>query len=90
MSLRAVAEGVETEEELNFLKSIECNYIQGYYFYRPMPEKEFENLLNDPALVDIKSAVMVGSNENDFSILYSESLKSEGVFQNMLGVAQHL
>lgn len=85
MSLRAVAEGVETEEELNFLKSIECNYIQGYYFYRPMPEKEFENLLNDPALVDIKSAVMVGSNENDFSILYSESLKSEGVFQNMLG-----
>ena len=32
---RAVAEGVETEDELNFLKSIECNYIQGYYFYRP-------------------------------------------------------
>lgn len=85
MSLRAVAEGVETEEELNFLKSIECNYIQGYYFYRPMPEREFEDLLNDPALVDIKSAATTGSNESDFSILYSESLKSEGVFQNMLG-----
>ena len=31
MSLRAVAEGVETEDELNFLKSIECNYIHILY-----------------------------------------------------------
>lgn len=85
MSLRAVAEGVETEDELNFLKSIECNYIQGYYFYRPMPEKEFEELLNNPDLVDIKSAVVAGPGESAFSILYSESLKSEGVFQDMLG-----
>ncbi len=85
MSLRAVAEGVETEDELNFLKSIECNYIQGYYFYRPMPEKEFEELLNKPELVDVRSAVVTGSNESDFSILYNESLKAEGIFQNMSG-----
>ena len=63
MSLRAVAEGVETEDELNFLKSIECNYIQGYYFYRPMPEKDFEELLNKPDLVDVRSAAVTGSDE---------------------------
>ncbi len=85
MSLRAVAEGVETEDELNFLKSIECNYIQGYYFYRPMPEREFEELLNKPELVDVRSAVVTGSDESDFSILYNESLKTEGIFQNMSG-----
>ena len=85
MSLRAVAEGVETEEELNFLKSVECNYIQGYYFYKPMPEAEFEELLNNPELVDIKSAAIRDSDESDFAILYSESMKSEGVFQNMVG-----
>ena len=85
MSLRAVAEGVETEDELNFLKSIECNYIQGYYFYRPMPEKDFEELLNKPDLVDVRSAAVTGSDENDFSILYNESLKAEGIFQNMSG-----
>ena len=85
MRLKAVAEGVETEEELNFLKSVECNYIQGYYFYRPMPEKEFEELLNHPELVDLKSAALRDSNENDFTILYNESMKSEGVFQNMVG-----
>lgn len=85
MSLRAVAEGVETEEELNFLKSVECNYIQGYYFYRPMPEQDFENLLNNPELVDIKSAALRDSDEDDFAVLYNESMKSESVFQNMVG-----
>lgn len=85
MNLRAVAEGVETEEELNFLRSVECNYIQGYYFYKPMPEKEFEHLLNDPAVVDIKSAAFRSIDESDCTILYNESVKSEGVFQNMIG-----
>ena len=85
MSLKAVAEGVETEEELNFLRSVECNYIQGYYFYKPMPQQEFENLLNNPELVDIKSAALRDSDENDFAILYNESMRSEGIFQNMVG-----
>lgn len=85
MSLKAVAEGVETEEELKFLRSVECNYIQGYYFYKPMPEAEFENLLNHPELVDIKCEALRDSDDNDFSVLYNESLKSDGVFQNMVG-----
>lgn len=40
------AEGVETKEQLDFLKSYDCDYIQGYYFYKPMPEKEFEEVLD--------------------------------------------
>ncbi len=42
---RVVAEGVETEEQLEFLRSVDCDMIQGYYFYKPMPEEEFEKLL---------------------------------------------
>lgn len=37
-----VSEGVETEEQAQFLRSIECNMAQGYLFDRPMPEIEFE------------------------------------------------
>ena len=42
---KVTAEGVETEEQLKFLRDYDCDYIQGYYFYKPMPEAEFEKVL---------------------------------------------
>ncbi|ARV57456.1 diguanylate cyclase [Nostocales cyanobacterium HT-58-2] len=47
LGLRLIAEGVEKEEELEFLKSINCEHFQGFLFYRPLPaEKATEVLLN--------------------------------------------
>lgn len=40
-----VAEGIETMEQVEFLRSVNCDMIQGYVFYRPMPEAEYEELL---------------------------------------------
>ncbi len=40
-----VAEGVETEEQLNKLKELDTEFIQGFYFARPMPESEFINVV---------------------------------------------
>lgn len=45
MNLKVIAEGVETEEQLNFLKNQHCYEMQGYFFSQPVPEKEFEELL---------------------------------------------
>lgn len=45
LSLKIVAEGVETENQYLFLKSIGCDYIQGYYFSRPLTEEVFYELL---------------------------------------------
>jgi len=45
LDLRCVAEGVETEAELNWLTGKGCEVIQGYLFHRPMPLAEFEELL---------------------------------------------
>lgn len=42
IDLRVVAEGVERKSEVDYLKEIECNSIQGYYFCKPIPLAEFE------------------------------------------------
>lgn len=42
--LAVVAEGVETEEQFNYLKERGCGRFQGYYFSRPLPEEEFARL----------------------------------------------
>lgn len=42
MKLGVVAEGVETAEQLERLQEIGCECVQGYYFAKPMPVKEFE------------------------------------------------
>ena len=45
-----IAEGVETKEQLDMIKNIGCDYIQGYYFSKPLlPEKIEELCLADNA-----------------------------------------
>lgn len=46
MGLSVVAEGVETQEQMNRLRELKCDYVQGYYIARPMPAEEFEKFLD--------------------------------------------
>ena len=45
LGLTVIAEGVETDFELDFLDQRECGCYQGYYFSRPVPEEEFTRIL---------------------------------------------
>ena len=45
MGLSVIAEGVETEEQLEFLAGLDCHLFQGYLFSRPLPLEEFQRLL---------------------------------------------
>lgn len=47
LELRVVAEGVETEAQLDYLRRHRCDEIQGYYFSRPLPTDGFEALLRE-------------------------------------------
>ncbi|MBO7704040.1 MAG: EAL domain-containing protein, partial [Solobacterium sp.] len=59
---RTVAEGVETKEQLGFLRSCNCSQIQGYYFDRPMPEEQYrERLMNRIRNVPEEDILMVQS-----------------------------
>lgn len=48
LDLSVIAEGVETVEQLNFLKARRCNEIQGNYYSKPIPAAEFEKMLAGP------------------------------------------
>ncbi len=45
LGLKTIAEGVETQEQLNYLREYQCDEIQGYLFSRPIPAEQFELLL---------------------------------------------
>ena len=63
MGLRVIAEGVENEGQLRFLKAQHCDEIQGYYLSRPLPVTEITDLLRrcEQGLVD--KATLVGEEQ---------------------------
>ena len=59
LNMPMVTEGVETREQVELLRSMNCIYVQGYYYYRPMPIAEAEALLDradpdDYAVTDLR------------------------------------
>lgn len=64
LNLTVIAEGVETEGQLGFLRGIGCEEIQGYFFSRPLPADDFALLLREgrgipPELVDKPERVLL-------------------------------
>ena len=47
LKISVIAEGVEKEEQLQYLKSKLCDEVQGYYFYRPLSKEDVQRLLQD-------------------------------------------
>jgi EAL domain-containing protein (putative c-di-GMP-specific phosphodiesterase class I) len=45
LKLNVIAEGVETNDQANFLRDHKCDEMQGYYFSKPIPQNEFADLL---------------------------------------------
>ena len=47
LNLETVSEGVENQTQVDFLKKVGCDTVQGFFYYRPMPKEDFEKLLFD-------------------------------------------
>jgi EAL domain-containing protein (putative c-di-GMP-specific phosphodiesterase class I) len=43
--MKVIAEGVEELEQIKHLTKMGCRYFQGYYYSRPIPVEDFENLI---------------------------------------------
>lgn len=88
LNLRIIAEGVETKSQVDFLLDIGCEYAQGFYFYKPMPLKEFDNLLKHEKIIDFEDhqrAADIKNNLINFKELLHSDMMSEQLLNNILG-----
>jgi len=64
LKLKVVAEGVETNEQLAFLKDLSCDYAQGYLFGKPLSENDFCQLLESSRSNHTKHTLKVIKNND--------------------------
>ena len=88
LGMPAVAEGVEKAEQVNFLGSVGCEYVQGFYFARPMPIDEYEKLVREnkektvSKNVDLTGALTMDklwSSAPEMEILFSNSAQASAI-----------
>jgi EAL domain-containing protein (putative c-di-GMP-specific phosphodiesterase class I) len=53
LNLRVIAEGIETEGQLSYLRNHGCDEMQGFFFSRPIPASDFEKMLRENRHLDI-------------------------------------
>ncbi len=62
LGLRVVAEGIETEAQLDYVRCWNCDDMQGYYFCRPVPADRFEQMLRENRQLPLASPDENGAN----------------------------
>lgn len=55
LRLQVIAEGAETEEQIELLREMGCEYAQGYYYGRPMPQEDFQDYLSKQTIIEAKA-----------------------------------
>ncbi|MEG2857560.1 MAG: EAL domain-containing protein, partial [Clostridia bacterium] len=71
LNIPIIAEGAETAEQVDFLRSVGCDYVQGYFFARPMPVPEYASLCANLGCIAQKASYNDGdtySYDNLFSL----------------------
>ena len=94
MNLIIVVEGAETEEHIQYLRRLKCNFVQGYYFSRPIPEQEFKNKLLSEDIIPIfnlksykeykKLSIDDQNGEAEVIVLVDELQRNREMFRNYL------
>lgn len=99
LSLPVMAEGVETLEQANYLNSIGCQYMQGYYFSKPLTADELEEILPLATMGELREArryekildacEFLDPNGNT-SYLFNNCIGGAGIFEYSDGILEAL
>ncbi|HAX76263.1 MAG TPA: hypothetical protein DCY88_10590, partial [Cyanobacteria bacterium UBA11372] len=67
LNLKVIAEGVETVEHKELLRSLRCKYMQGYFFSRPLSAEDAAHLLQNSEWIKVKTSGLIGVSQLCFS-----------------------
>ena len=85
IGLPIIVEGVETKFQCDFLENLGCRYIQGYYFYRPMPVEEFERLILNEDMIDDRGFVAKLNEQVRIREFLDKNIYSDSMLNNIIG-----
>ncbi len=88
LNMPVVAEGVERKEQVSFLRSIGCEYVQGFYFARPMPVADYEELafaenkhFVEPSVQRDETVDNLWTSTSQMEILFSNMLQAVAIYE---------
>ncbi len=85
MGVPIIVEGVETQEETNFLSGLGCNYVQGYFFYKPMPVSDYEALIGKAGNIDTRGFLFKRREQFHTEDFLDKNVFSDVMLNNILG-----
>ncbi len=87
MDLTLIAEGIETEHQLDFLKNIGCDIGQGYLFSKPVQESDFQDLLQKWKTIELTQTEEASSLPIDMNDLWIPDSNFNIIFNTIAGSA---
>lgn len=85
IGLQTIAEGVETDEQKRFLLNLGCYYAQGFYFSKPIPQEQFEELIKNPNNVRTENDKDCAERTIAIEELFHSDFMTENLLNNILG-----
>lgn len=86
LGMPVIAEGVETVTQADFLRSVGCNYIQGYLYSRPLPEEEYIEKLSGSSIGELVPQLRLNERLNACNFWDPNSIETL-IFSNYVGAA---
>lgn len=87
MAIPVIVEGVETKEQCGYLMGLGIQYIQGYYFYKPMSTSDFEKLIADEGRVDLRGFLFKANEEFRIREFLNDTVYTDSMLNNIIGPA---
>ena len=85
MTLPIIVEGVETKQQCEFLMELGCRYVQGYYFFKPLPREEFEKIVSQKDMVDERGFIAKPNEQLRIREFLDKNIYSDSMLNNIIG-----